>query len=75
MVFPFMFVIYFLFNLFEIRVDLIKLLKYQRRSNCRPENTIGAWKSTIKTTSFFGTITNVGLIIFTMNTFKDVNPL
>jgi len=69
-----MFVIYFIFNLVEIRVDSIKLLTFNRRSNCRSESDIGTWKAMIKLTSFFGTITNVGLLIFTMNTLRDINP-
>jgi len=50
------------------------MLKFYRRGNCRTEGDIGAWKNMIKITSFYGTITNVGLLIFTMNTFKDINP-
>lgn len=50
------------------------MLKFYRRGNCRTEGDIGAWKNMIKITSSFGTITNVGLLIFTMNTFKDINP-
>ena len=69
-----MFVIYLNFNLIEIRVDLYKLIKFSRRNYCVQATGIEEWKNIIKIVSFYGMISNIGLLIFTINAFEGINP-
>lgn len=55
----------------EIRVDAIKICKLTRRPYPDAAEDIGVWKPILATVSFFGTITNAGIIVFASGAFDD----
>jgi|Transcript_8929 hypothetical protein len=55
----------------EIRVDAIKICTLTRRPYPESAEDIGVWKIIISCVSFFGTITNAGIIVFATGAFDD----
>lgn len=65
--FPFAAVAAFTYNLFEIRVDANKLIKYYQRPYARPVTSIGAWKVIFGFIAVLAIVTN-SFIISVMTT-------
>lgn len=63
-------IIYWIYNLLEIKADSYKFLKLSKRPIPRFSKSIGVWNDIMGFFAVISIITNIGLIIFTRNSFE-----
>ncbi len=62
--YPFAFVISFIWNLLELQTDKIKLLKFMQRPIPMSERTIGAWNGVLEMLAYMQLLSNSGMLSF-----------
>jgi hypothetical protein len=60
-------------NHLEIQVDKIKLMYLSKRPDCQGALDIGSWYTILETLSFISIFTNSGILIFTSNTYNELD--
>ena len=68
--FPFVPIMALFLALLEVRVDAWKLNFLTRRPFPSQDNSIGIWISIIQTVSYVGAAVNIGIVLFTANSFE-----
>ena len=63
-------IIYWVFNILEIKGDAFKLFTLFKRPFPRQADSIGVWADIMSFLSIIGVMTNTGLMIFTANIFN-----